>query len=177
MRGMTHKGNIAGLTQGHLKSLLSYDALTGEFRWVGQPDGLHKPLIGRVAGVVLKSGHRQITIDGKQYVASHLAWLFVTGSLPDGMLDHRDLDAGNDRFTNLRPATKQDNSANRHAYKGSRTGVKGVQFRDGRTRPWIAQIRVNNKLINLGSFSSKDEAAVAYINAAKSAFGEFARAA
>jgi hypothetical protein len=55
--------------------------------------------------------------------------------------------------------------------------LQGVYFhknRSHRPSPWGAGIRVNNKRIHLGYFSSQEDAALAYNEAALQHFGEFA---
>lgn len=169
-------GRRRDITQERLRSLLTYDPFTGEFRWLAQPGASRRPLVGTVAGSPDNSGHIKIKIDGVAYSASHLAWFFVYGLWPT-MLDHEDVTPANNRIWNLRESTRQGNSANRRAYSNSQTGVKGVTYRAERSQPWVAQIRIDGKLKSLGHFSTKEDAAQAYIKAAKTAFGEFARAA
>jgi hypothetical protein len=51
---------------------------------------------------------------------------------------------------------------------------KGICFDKSRGK-WISKICVNYKQMNLGRFSTAEEAALAYDIAAKEHFGEFAR--
>lgn len=64
--------------------------------------------------------------------------------------------------------------ANRKVYSNSKTGVKGVIYVTGRTMPWRAQVRKNGKNIIVGNYSSIEEAAEAYKQAAQLHHGEFA---
>lgn len=84
------------------------------------------------------------------------------------------------RRQNLRVATKQQNGANRGKFAGTFTSqYKGVTNREKHladpTAPWLARIRVNGKLIQIGRFVSEHEAALAYDAAAIQHFGEFAK--
>ena len=91
----------------------------------------------------------------------------MTGEWPKFELDHKDHNRGNDRFANLRQASRSENMANRrypHRYRG----IARVQ------RGWMARIRVNGALIYLGHFATPEAAALAYNKAADAAFGEFA---
>lgn len=89
------------------------------------------------------------------------------------IVDHIDGDTMNNTRSNLRIATHQQNMANSKKRIGN-TGYKGVQKRcDG--KKWVARIQVNRKGIHLGSFTTPEDAARAYDDAAVIHFGEFAR--
>ena len=77
----------------------------------------------------------------------------------------------NNRMSNLRIATRSQNVAN--SCRSSASGIKGAYAkRNGR---WHAQIRANGKLRHLGTFATAEAAGNAYAEAAREAFGEFAR--
>ena len=61
----------------------------------------------------------------------------------------------------------------RKALPKSKSKYKGVQWRKSRSK-WIAVIRVNGKLLYLGSFENEEEAALTYNRAAVTHFGEYA---
>jgi hypothetical protein len=86
--------------------------------------------------------------------------------------DHRDGNGLNNQRFNLRECNKSQNQMNRRLFKNNTSGYKGVC---GSADKWKAQIMVNKKYIYLGIFSSKEDAAEAYAEAAKKHFGEFAR--
>ncbi len=87
-------------------------------------------------------------------------------------VDHINGDRLDNRRSNLRPATRQENSRNKLPNPGKFT--KGICWREGRNK-WQTSISVNNKSVYLGLFSEKHVALEAYDNAAKKYFGEFAR--
>jgi HNH endonuclease len=116
--------------------------------------------------------YRVITIDDRQYNASHLAWLYVHGEWPALELDHEDTDRSNDRIGNLREAQPVENRANTKPRSAS--GFKGVRLRRGRAE---AGILSRGKGTYLGSFDTPEEAAAAYHARAVELYGEFARAA
>ncbi len=152
------------LTQERLRELLSYDPETGA--WRCRPTG-------RVVGYA-DHGYLRIIIDGRKYYAHRLAFLYMTGELPPQGVDHKDTDGLNNKWNNLRLATKSQNGANRSHQKTNRCGVKGVSFCSFTGR-WRADIRSDGKTINLGRFDSIESASEAYARAAEQTFGEFAR--
>lgn len=87
-------------------------------------------------------------------------------------VDHRNHNTLDNRRRNLRHATRSQQNANRRKITGS-SRYKGVHRRcDG--LKWVAQIRRGNEHIHLGSFSTEDEAGLAYNAMATKLFGEFA---
>lgn len=94
-------------------------------------------------------------------------------------VDHRDRDGLNNRRGNLRLCTKAQNAANSDVPKTGRSSrFRGVSLaknipKDGPC--WHAYIKVDQHKIGLGYFRSESMAAVAYNEAAKKHFGEFAR--
>lgn len=89
-------------------------------------------------------------------------------------IDHINGDGLDNRMINLRIATKQQNSHNCQIPKNNKSGYKGVIW-EKQSNKWKAYIHLNNKMINLGRFDNKIDAANTYNNAAIKYFGEFAR--
>ena len=88
-------------------------------------------------------------------------------------VDHRNGNPLDNRRCNLRLATRSQNCQNRQKRFGTvGSQYKGV-FRSGRR--WRAFIRVKGVRSHLGQFDSEMEAAIAYDDAARRFFGEFAR--
>lgn len=88
-------------------------------------------------------------------------------------VDHRDGNGLNNRRSNLRSASSQQNGAYRvRRNKNNTSGLHGVsKTKCGR---WMAQITYNRGNIFLGNFKSKLDAARAYDEAAEILFGQFA---
>lgn len=165
----------SGMTQELLKKLLHYDPESGVFTWLVQPRRAVYP--GARAGHVHKgSGYFLIKIDGRNYLGSRLAWLYMTGDWPQAMVDHENMDRADTRWDNLRAATRKQNCANRAAAKSKKLPIKGVYERKN-GNSGSASIRVDGRLIHLGTFKTPQLASEAYSNAAHKHYGEFARSA
>jgi hypothetical protein len=96
---------------------------------------------------------------------------------PKGMdTDHINGNGFDNRKSNLRIVTRSQNCINRPTLKNNKSGFKGV-YLDNRNRRkykiWQAIIQINKKRIELGHFTTKEEAAKAYNEAAKKYHGEF----
>ena len=159
------------LTQARLKELVHYDLETGVF--TARTARPHRPE-GAVVGHPNRQGHILICVDGRKVSAHRLAWLYVTGEFPDGDLDHRNTDPGDNAWANLRRCTHRQNLQNCSLPSNNTSGFKGVFKRPGRPR-WMARIRVDGRLKSLGDFDAPNAAARAYDAAAVAHFGEFAR--
>ncbi len=120
-------------------------------------------------------GYYVVRINKKTHMVHRIVFLWHNGYFPPEV-DHADLDRGNNRIDNLRPATTSQNQGNKKANRNNTSGFKGVAFEADRGK-WKAHICVNRKKINLGRFDTPEEAHAAYIQAAEKHFGEFARSA
>lgn len=162
------------LTVGRLRELLHYDPETGVFtRRVDIRGGGRN---GTVAGSNHNAGYLSITIDGRQYLAHRLAWFYVTGRWPVVDIDHIDRDRRNNRWANLREATRSQNMANTGRRRDNKSGFKGVS-RHVQTGRWQAHSSGGGRTVYLGLFDSAEEAHRAYVAFATDSFGEFARSA
>lgn len=109
---------------------------------------------------------------GVLYQVTHIIWVVYHGKWPDEFIDHIDHNRQNNRIENLREATRAQNGWNRIEQNGN---GKGVTFRPEKIeRPWQAQIQTNNEKMHLGFYTTKEEAAEAYRQAAIQYHGEFA---
>jgi len=99
----------------------------------------------------------------------------ILNTPPDKEVDHINNNGLDNRRENLRICTLQQNKHNQKIRNDRKySQYKGVTFRKDRKK-WKAQIGVNNRHIHLGHFNKEIDAAVAYNEAAKQYFGEFAK--
>jgi hypothetical protein len=149
------------LTHERLVALLRYNPQSGDF--TRRVSLTNSGRAGAPAGSIGSHGYLQISVAGRIYLAHRLAWFYMTGAWPCGVVDHKDVDRLNNRWSNLRDASTLTNNQNqRAARKNSRSGLLGT-FRAGNR--WKAQIKVNRKAIHLGSFATAQEAHAAYLAA------------
>jgi HNH endonuclease/AP2 domain len=159
--------NRPRLTRARLRELLHYDKETGEFRWLERVGNEVRP--GTVAGSV------SIQIQRRRYSAHQLAHLYMTGRWGRPMIDHRDGNSTNNRWSNLRLATASQNNANRRRSPHNTAGYKGVSLVPNSRRRWRAAIYKNSRRIHLGTFATPEAAHAAYVTAARKVHGKFAR--
>ena len=165
------------LTAARLHKLLHYDPKNGIFTW-RSINGRSKMHVGDVAGVINnRNGHRVIGIDYRMYGASRLAFLYMQGRWPSAEIDHRNCNPSDNRWHNLRPATRSQNSQNTSIQKRKKEKQipKGVGWHK-HLKKYRAYIGLNGRHISLGYFDDPNKAHAAYVNAAKKYFGKFARA-
>lgn len=68
---------------------------------------------GRPAKTVTSEGYVRVSFQGRQHRAHRLAWLYVHGEWPAGMIDHINRSSDDNRIANLREATPAENQRNR----------------------------------------------------------------
>ena len=116
-------------------------------RWVRTPDGSKRAL----------------------YLHRHLL-----NASPDQVVDHINGNGLDNRRANLRLATQAQNRANERNVRGGTSPYRGVRWDVSRQR-WHASIKSCGRTCWLGTFLDPVAAALAYDQAARARFGEFAR--
>jgi hypothetical protein len=159
------------ITHARLREVLFYDPFTGIFRWRIKPRNI---VPGNLPGGRDAHGYWLIRVDRKRYFAHRLAWFYVHGRWPIGEIDHRNGDPLDNRLENLREATRAQQLWNSGLRKNNRIGLKGVTFYPP-TRRWFARIQKHGRTRFLGYHATAEAAHAAYVEAANSEFGEFAR--
>ena len=160
------------LTRDRLIEVLDYDPATGIHVWCSRPavNRYVKAWNTRYAGKVAGRRYRKsrgdkteyvvIEIDDRPYAAHRLAWLRTYGAWPTNEIDHKDRNGTNNAIENLRDATSTCNKINTSTRVDNVSGRKGVCW-DARRRNWRAEIAINRRRINLGSFNDFSAACAA----------------
>lgn len=157
------------LTSERLRGVLDYDPDTGLFtRRLSR--GCVKS--GTIAGTANADGYLKIAVDGRDYSAHRLAWLYMTGEWPVDQIDHRDRNRANNRWGNLREATHAQNGRNLSRRSDNTSGRSGVSW-DKDTGKWRARIRIDGADRHLGLFTSLDAATAVRRDAEFHFFGAF----
>lgn len=147
------------LSADYARQILSYDQSAGRFTWLVQK--ARRTPVGSVAGAVDGLGYIGIQIDGQRYQAHRLAWLYVHGRWPEGILDHVNGDRADNRIDNLREASTAENRMNSGINRNNTSGHKGVIWCP-HNKKWRARISVGAKRHHLGHFTSREAAAATY---------------
>jgi hypothetical protein len=159
-------------TAERVRELFDYDPRTG---LLTNKIGRARARAGSVAGTRRKDGYWSVSIDGSGHFLVHrVIWLWVTGEWPTHEVDHEDTDRGNNKWLNLREATPLQNKANQPVSKCNGSGVKGAFFHP-QTGKFRARIQVGGKQKSLGLHATAQLAGDAYLKAARSIHGEYAR--
>lgn len=143
------------ITFERLKELATYDPETGQWS-------------GNLSTYSSHPRYNVVRVDGHQYRSGRLAFLYMTGNWPIE-IDHINRDTRDDRWENLREATRSENLANRGKF--GKSGLpKGVHKYGNRYR---AACGYKGKEIYLGMFATVEEASEAYQVKAKELHGAF----
>jgi hypothetical protein len=130
-----------------VRQLLIYDPETGVFSW-RQAHG--RSPAGSRAATLRPDGHRRITIDGKKYRENRLAVFYMTGEWPPEQVDHRNRVPSDNRWSNLRNATPEQNSMN--------TGPRRYNMLRGSYKQPNGRYRAQFGGKRLGTFDTQEEA-------------------
>lgn len=150
------------ITQEILKELLNYSPETGDFSWRVRRGSAG---VGKIAGRINNDGYIGIGINDKKYQAHRLVFLYMEGKFPDKETDHINKDRKDNRWANLRHATRRQNARNRSLPSTNKSGKIGVFYRKDIGK-WVAFISSNeNKYITLGKYKSFQAACFMRISA------------
>lgn len=158
------------ITASDLKNVLSYNPETGNFTWLITLS--NRGMAGSTAGC-LGPEYVHIQIHGTLYLAHRLAWLYMTGRWPKCEIDHKDINGHNNKWENLREATRTQNNRNRRT---NRPLPKGVTLPNPNLKkPYRAVVRYEGKNRYLGYYATPEEAQKVYAAEIDRLHGEFAR--
>ncbi|MGL6211363.1 MAG: HNH endonuclease [Paracoccaceae bacterium] len=148
-----------------LREAISYDPVTGDLTWLLRPrshfpsDRIWRSANANFCGkpaLRYVNGHGYLygTFMQKKVAAHRVAFALMLGAWPTGDIDHINGTTTDNRWENLRMATKSENSRNMKKSKRNKSGTTGVGWNTANMK-WIAYIRANGRQISLGSFTDK----------------------
>jgi hypothetical protein len=166
-----------------IRKLLRYDAETGKLFWLPRPREMftsdrifgcwNARYAGQEAFTAMTHGYFTGAIMDKSFRAHRVIWAIQTGAWPKNEIDHINRDRADNRWSNLRQATREENARNQGSVSKTSSKYRGVSW-SSRDRVWRAQIQEAGRNRGIGSFRSEIEAALAYDAEAFRLFGEFA---
>jgi len=156
-----------------IRDFFDYTPETGELRW---RIGNKRRKKGELAGVSAANEKGRITVGFKGILirAHILIWAYQTGNWPNNQIDHINENPADNRWENLRLATKSENMRNITLIKSNTSGFKGVGWSKA-SKKWRSYIKADGVSYHLGLFDTKEEAAKAYIDASKKLHGIFSK--
>lgn len=133
---------------------------------------IHKWSATESGGKVYAHRRRKIIDGGKRegLVVMHRVIMGINDGPSNIHVDHINGDTLDNRKTNLRLCTPGENSKNLNSAWG-RSGMRGVQHEHN--GKWRARIRVEGKLITIGTFDTERDASIAYCFASRHLHREF----
>jgi hypothetical protein len=147
----TKGGRSLAISHTRLKEILRYHPDTGRF---------FSYKTNRFVGALDEKGYIRVLADGKLYRAHRLAWFYMSGEWPKNQIDHINGDKADNSWNNLRDVVQTLNMLNKHkAHKNNSTYTLGVTKVGDKFYP---RLRINGKLIYLGTFSSLEAAEQRY---------------
>lgn len=153
-----------------VRKVLRYNKRTGIVSWRISSNHFIEP--GDRAGYYMVNGHRLIGLEGHRFLETHIIWLIVTGQWPEHEIDHRNRKQGDNRWCNLREATRQQNVLNQAGWKHKPSGLpRGVYRKRDKFR---VHITIEGRTKSLGTFSTVEEATSFRLAAERKYYGAFA---
>ena len=135
--------------------MFSYDPETGVVTRILTTSP--RALSGAVVGSLTKAGYLTVHIYGRSLLLHRLIWKLSYGKDPGGMLiDHINRDRTDNRLSNLRLVSAQQNLFNKQAKGYSYDKIRGK---------YLACIGKDNRFINLGYYDCPLMARLAYEDA------------
>jgi hypothetical protein len=155
------------ITPENVNEIFSYNEETGILTWKERPSSWFSKrcscltwnarYAGRETGTIGRHGYSKVMIKGRSYMAHRVIWLMKTGEWPVMDMDHINRIRNDNRWENLRLATRSENGRNRGINKNNKSGVTGVYYHRNREVS-VSHIRALGRQITLGYYKDKFEA-------------------
>lgn len=111
----------------------------------------------------------------KGFIHIRMHRLIMGLSISSLEVDHIDHNGLNNQRGNLRIVNRAQNTRNRRANSKGTSAYKGVSYHKHKHKHlWLSAIHINNRQKKIGFFKTEIEAAIAYDQEAKIAYGEYA---
>lgn len=111
------------VSQENLKYLINYNPDTGVFTWRVSINPNSK--VGSVVATKHQEGYTFLTLNKKIYKLHRLAFLYMLGYYPEEV-DHINNKRDDNRWCNLRAASKTENQHNAGLRSDNTSGIKGI---------------------------------------------------
>lgn len=167
---------------GMAQEALSYNSETGCFWWKERPlrhfqdarahASWNSCYAGKEAGSRAANGYLLVSLFKKRYMAHRLAFLIMEGAWPPEDVDHVNGRKDDNRWANLRHASRSENNQNMRRRKDNTSGHRGVSWFKNRNK-WEAKIAIRGKQVRLGYFDRFEDACAARKGASEKYFGDF----
>ena len=151
------------ITREDMATKLRYDPETGH---------LYTQRTGARAGYVgARHGYLVVDVFGFHFRAHRVAWFLMTGKWPT-FIDHKNRNKTDNRWSNLREATRSQNQHNAKPSRKNKLGLRGVSYQPLNGK-YFASIKINKQYHYLGQFDTAEAAKRAYDAKAIEFYGEF----
>lgn len=153
----------------YISELVDYNTETGQVLWKhregdsSSTNRFNSRYRGKQVGFINTDGYYRFNIifNGVQnLVYLHRVCYYIVHRVVPSVVDHINHNRADNRISNLRNITKEENSKNMRKFCTNTSGFSGVTYFK-RDDVWQACIWHNNKSIHLGYFKNKEDAILA----------------
>ena len=165
------------ITVEQVRCLMDYNPLTGKAFWKSRDlewfngntricNSWNAKHVGKEVGTY-RRGYKVTRINRTHHALHHLIWMWVYGDRHTDYIDHINGVKDDNRITNLRLVTHQQNMQNQRKTRcNNKLGLTGVYKKKG-SNNYQSQIMQAGKIHRLGTFTDPQEAHEAYLKAKK----------
>ncbi len=144
-----------------VRELFDYEPHSGHLLWRKPTNKRFRP--GSIVGSPTKNGYLRTSVDDVDCYVHRLIWLHQTGAWPKADVDHVNGDRRDNRWENLRAATRAQNQENQAKAKAhNQTGLLGAHKHRKR---FASEIKIEGVRVRLGLFDTAEAAHQAYLAA------------